>query len=333
MKPLNISNLVIDTPIILAPMAGYTDLAFRATCKQFGCGLVFTEVVNAEGLARRMARTMHLLETAEDERPIAAHIYGRNPESMAKAAIVIESLGKFDLIDINCGCPVRKIVAKGSGAALIKEPEQIGKIVKAIKAEVSMPVTVKTRIGFDEDNVTIFEIADAVQEAGGDAISIHARLAKNKHSGDADWKILREVKSKASIPVIGNGGINSAEDVPKMLEQTGVDGVMIGRAAVGNPWLFDEINHLMAGKEYKQHDSEEHRKIVMGHLERLVKLVEVQYKYRKKVKQPAEGAAVCHFRAHFFKYFSGYKGFGKIKRELNDYNSVKQIVNAIDQLL
>lgn len=332
-KPLHIGELVVESPVMLAPMAGLTDAAMRHTCRLHHCGLGFTEVVNSEGIVRRRARTMHLLETCEGERPVAAHIYGSKPDVMAEAAAIIESLQKFDVVDINCGCPVRKIVGKGAGAALIKNPEKIGQIVRAVKTAVSIPVTVKTRIGFTTDNINVCETVQAVQETGGDAIIIHARAAENKHSGEADWEVLAVAKAASTIPVIGNGGIEAACDALDMLSETGVDGVMIGRAAQGNPWIFDEINCLLQGKPYRPHTPEEHKATIMEHLQRLVELEQIAFKSRKKRKMAPEQYAVCQFRPHLYTYCSGYKGVTELGRSLNAMRTVESVAEAIDRII
>jgi len=332
-EPLKIGDLVLDMPVALAPMAGFTDTAWRSVCCRHHCGFVFTEVINAAAIVRRIPRTMQLLETSEDERPVAAHIYGNDPEVMGEAASVIESLQRFDIIDLNCGCPVRKIVAAGSGAALIRSPERIGQIVSAMKSAVSLPVTVKTRIGFEPDNMNIRDIVHAVQEAGGDAICIHARFAVNKHGGKADWDALGMAKAVSSIPVIGNGGIQVAGDVPAMLSATHVDGVMVGRAALGNPWLFDEIDCLFRGRPHEPHGIAEHRKTVMEHLERLVGSCKKERKTRRRARRSPEQVAGCRFRGHLCRYFAGFKGFSEIRRNLDKLRTVEDVVNVIDRVI
>jgi tRNA-dihydrouridine synthase B len=313
-------------------MAGYTDNAFRSLCRRYHSGAVFTEVVNAEGIVRGSRPTLHLLETLPGERPIAAHIYGANPDSMAQAAAIIEKLGRFDFIDINCGCPVRKIVAKGAGAALMKTPEKIETIVRAIRSAVALPVTVKTRIGYSPDKMNISEVAHAVEAGGGQAIFIHARFAANQHRGPADWETLARIKTERTIPVIGNGGVLVAQDALDMFSQTHVDGVMIGRAAVGNPWIFDEIRCLAEGKPYTAHSLEEHRAVIFEHLEKLTALTKKQYR-RRKSKRPIEDSAVLQFRAHLVRYLAGFHGFSEVRRRLQNLHSPAALQEAVDSVI
>lgn len=330
---MNIGRLALDIPVFLAPMAGYTDSPFRSLCREFHCGMTMTEVVNAAAVVHGSRRTMHLLETVEGERPVGAHIYGCEPGTMAEAAAIIERLGRFDLIDINCGCPVRKIVAKGAGVALMAQPERVGRIVRAITEAVTLPVTVKTRLGLKPDRPLLADVARAVEESGGSAIFIHARFALNKHSGPADWAALANVKSALNIPVIGNGGISTASDAVRMIEQTGVDGVMIGRAAVGNPWLFAEISALLAGRAYRTHSAQEHREVIARHLAAMVDLKSKERRYRRRRSLPADQAAALHFRAHLFRYMSGLPGSRELTRALQHINTVDGVLDAVDRVL
>ena len=330
--PLRIGALAIDFPVLLAPMAGYTDTAFRTLCLRYHAGAVFTEVVNADGVIRGSRPTLHLLETVPGERPIAAHIYGANPDSMAQAAAFIETLGRFDFIDINAGCPVRKIVAKGAGAALMKSPDKIQAIVRAVRGAVRLPVTVKTRIGYSKDKMNISEVAHAVEAGGGQAISIHARFAANQHKGPADWETLARIKAERKIPVIGNGGVSKPQDALDMLSQTGVDGVMIGRAAVGNPWLFDAIRSLADGAPHIPHCLEEHRAVILEHLEKLTALIRKQNR-RRKSKLPVEDTAVLQFRAHLIRYLAGFRDYIDVRRGLQSMHTPAALVEAVDRVI
>lgn len=332
-KPLTIGGLILDPPIVLAPMAGYTDVAFRPLCRRFGCAMTYTEVVNVSGILHRNSRTLCMLDVDPAERPLVAHLYGADPAVMADAARYVEQLGRFDTIDINCGCPVRKIVAKGAGAALMKDPAKIGRIVAAVRAAVSLSVTVKTRIGLTPERINIEDTLRAVQESGGAAIAIHARPASQVHSGPADWRVLALAKSKASIPVIGNGGVNRPEDAIAMLRETGVDGVMVGRAAVGNPWFFEEVSALLAGREPRKHDLAEHRRIVMEHLLRVVDMKRLAAKLRRKKGLRAEETAVLHFRGHLHRYLAGFPRWPEVRRNLNTMHLEEQVTAAIETVL
>ncbi|MEA3339774.1 MAG: tRNA dihydrouridine synthase DusB [Chloroflexota bacterium] len=331
--PLRIGELDISVPLLLAPMAGYTRLPFRAICKGFGCGLVFTEVITAEGILRRSPQTMRFLESLPEERPVAAHIYGSNPDSMAGAAQIIESLGRFDLIDINCGCPVPKVMRKGAGAALMREPAKIRTIVQAISQATLLPVTVKTRLGISRELFNISEVAHAAEEGGASAIFLHARFASDKHSGPADWKTLKRIQEERSIPVIGNGGITQARHATDMLQQTGVDGVMVGRAAIGNPWIFREIHSLWTGRPYHAPSREERRKVIAEHLRRLYTLTMVEHDTRKPQRQATERDVCRRFRGHLVAYLSGMRGLRTLRQHLMKMDSIEAVMAAVDEVL
>ncbi len=331
--PLRIGGLTINVPLLLAPMAGYTRLPFRAICKGFGCGLLFTEVITAEGILRRSPQTMRFLESLPEERPVGAHIYGSNPDSMAGAAQVIESLGRFDLIDINCGCPVPKVMRNGSGVALMRDPAKIREIVRAVSRATSLPVTVKTRLGISRELFNISEVAQAIEEGGGSAISLHARFASDRHNGPADWATLERIKKERSIPVIGNGGITQARHATDMLQQTGVDGVMIGRAALGNPWIFEEINALWAGEPYHPPSPEERRNVIAEHLHRLYDLTMVENETRRPGRQATERDVCRRFRGHLAVYLAGMPGSRELRRRIMKIDSMETVMAAIDQVL
>lgn len=333
LAPLSIGALKIDFPVMLAPMAGYTDLVMRALSRRYGCGMAFTEVTSAEGFLRASAQTGHILDTAPGEAPVAAHFYGSNPEILAEAARRIAASGRFHSVDLNCGCPVAKIMAKGGGAALMKNPAKIAQIVSAIKKAVSLPVTVKTRLGLAPERMNIGEIGQAVQESGADAIIVHARFASGRHEGPPDWEVLAKLKSELALPVIGNGGIASGADALRMLAISGVDGIMIGKAAVGNPWIFSEIRAALHGQVYEQHALSEHRTVVEQHLRALIQYKMRILKARSRVSRSAELEAVLHFRGHLVGYSRGFKRANVLKRKLQDMRSVEDVMAAVDALL
>lgn len=332
-RPLRVGNVTIRFPVGLAPMAAFTDSAMRSLHLEFECGVVFTEVVNAAALVHRSKRTFHMLDTLPGERPIAAHMYGGEPEILARAAVAVQELGRFDFIDINCGCPVRKIVAKGAGAALMKEPARLEAIVRAVSRAVSLPVTVKTRTGFSEGTGSVFDVAAAAEAGGAAALSVHARLAISHHRGDADWRTLAELKRKSTIPVLGNGGINGPHDVQRMLEQTGVDGVLIGRAAIGNPWIFREARRLLERDTQPPHSPAEHCEVIREHLRRLHEQKCREAQWRRRSLLPPEQAAAVHFRGHLFRYLSGLPGWSDVRRRLNDMRSLDDIMEAAESVL
>jgi tRNA-dihydrouridine synthase B len=327
---LKFGSVTIDFPVVLAPMAGYTDAAFRSVCKERGAGACYTEVTSAEGIRRDSQKTFQFLKVSTLDHPIAGHIFGKSVEAMVEAAQYIEQLGCFDWIDLNCGCPVRKVVRRGAGAALMKEPEEIGDIVRAVKKAVSLPVTVKTRIGFSPAFADHLTIAKIVEDAGADMIAVHGRLACNFHKGDADWEKLGEIKQAVTIPVIGNGGVFAPEDATEMVRVSGVDGVMIGRGAVGNPWLFERIKNPDAPPPSLGN----RRAVIEAHLLRLLELTEASTEgRRRKAGFVAETAACLHFRPHLAQYLKGLRGRRELMQHLNEMHDVKTVMNAVDKVL
>ncbi len=332
-KPLKIGDLTIGTPVLLAPMAGYTTPPYRLICHKLGSRLNFTEMVPVEGIVRQLPQTMIFLDTLPDEGPLAAHIYGTSPDSFARAACTIESLNRFDLIDINCGCPVRKIAGKGAGVALMEEPEKIRAIVQSVVSATSLPVTVKTRIGISENQFNISEVAQAIEESGASAITIHARFAAQRHSGPVDFEALRQIKEERTIPVIGNGGIKSGEQAIEMLEKTGVDGVMIGQAAIGNPWIFEEIICALKGSACSPPSSKERQEIMAEHLKELYKLMTIKNELRKHPSPHIERLACEAFRGHMGKYLRGMKGVKALQGNLMQMESIDAVIDAVGEIL
>jgi len=331
--PLQIGELAIRVPLCLAPMAGYSRSPFRAICRRFHCGLVFTELVTAEGIVRRQPKSMHYLESLPEERPLAAHIYGSDPDQLAGAARVIESLGRFDLVDVNCGCPVPKVTRKGAGVALMRDPEKIRTIVQAVSQAVSLPVTVKTRLGISRECFNISEVAHAAEEGGASAIFLHARFASDRHRGPADWAALKRVKAERAIPVIGNGGITEAHHASAMLEQTGVDGVMVGRAALGDPWLFEEIYCLWSGTPYSPPSHEERGAVIAEHLNRLHDLMVLEDRFRRRRRYTTEQATCRKFRSHLAKYLAGTPGSRNLQKRVMHMDSLPAVISAVDEIL
>lgn len=331
--PLGIGGLTVPVPVILAPMAGYTDSALRSLCLEFGCGMAFTEVTNAAGLVHGSGQTRHLLEARPGERPLAAHLYGNDPNVLARAAAAAEQMSRFDLIDINCGCPVRRIVAKGCGAALLRDPARIERIVRAVKGAVALPVTVKTRLGTEPGEPLVFDVARAAEAGGADAVIVHARFVAQRHGGVADWDALARLKQCCSIPVVGNGGVDRAADAPRMLAQTGVDAVMIGRAAVGAPWIFAQVNALLSGADWEPPSAAARRDVIALHLERLIALKGLEQRYRKRGRYGARQAAALHFRAHLAQYLAGYPGWRRVLRGLQEMNTPEAVMTVVDRVL
>lgn len=236
-QPLRIGPLTLPSPFMLAPLAGYTDLAFRLLCKELGAGLCFSEMVSCYGLVYGQRNTLALLHTVDAERPWGVQLFGSEPEVMGKAAAVVSTF-PVDLIDINMGCPVRKVIKKGAGSALMKTPERAEDIIRAVCANTTLPVTVKFRSGWTHEQITAVEFGQMAEQAGASAITVHARTWAQAFGGKADWEVIRRVKQAVNIPVIGNGDVLSYAEGKQRMEETACDGIMIGRGALGNPWVF-----------------------------------------------------------------------------------------------
>jgi len=321
---MKIGKLHIDGHLFLAPMAGYTDTAMRTLCMEHGAAAVYSELTSSEGLKRNAQATFQLLNTASNEQPIAGHIFGRDPQSMAEAAEKIEQTHRFSWIDINAGCPVKKVVSKGAGAALLKDLSLLEKIIKQVKKQVSLPVSVKTRIGFNNSTADHLEIAQRIQDAGADMIAVHGRLAKDFHGGDANWEKLGEIKQTLCIPVIGNGGIQSFAEAKEKRVTFGVDAVMIGRGAIGNPWIFNNT---------APPSLQTRRKIIEEHLNRLHEL-----NRRKQATDPRphhytpEEATCIQFRTHIPYYVRGMFGKKELLTQLLQLTTIQKFLLAVDQL-
>ncbi len=313
--------------MLLAPMAGYTNSSFRRCCTNFSASLTYTEMVSARGITNDSEHTFQLLDTTWDKTPPMAHIYGKTPEIIAQATEILTNMQRFSGIDINCGCPARKVTSKGYGAKLMNNPQIIYDIVKASKKATNLPVTVKTRIGISEKNLNYKEILDAVQLAGGDAIAFHARTVNNGHKGSPMLEELADLKSTAKIPVIGNGGVKSKADAKYMIEQTGVDAVMVGQAALGNPWIFE-------GKEFETITLQQKKDMLIKNIEMDIKILEIFYKdkFPRKWADTAEEGAVVHFRSHIFMYLKGTPGWHPFKNQVSKIKTIKQLQEILNKL-
>ena len=326
-------------------MAGFTDAAMRRVAGEHGAALTFTEMTSDMGLLHERAKTWHLLEKFEDEPPVIAHLYGSNPEKLAAAARKVEERGGFAGIDLNAGCPVKKITKNGAGSALIKNPKLIYEILSAIRKAVKLPLTIKTRLGEHPGKTSIYEILKSAEDAGANAITVHARFTSQGHAGEAALDLLAEVKKRASIPVIGNGGIRSAWDAWRMFNETGVDAIMIARSAIGNPWIFEEIRSGLATahppeiyeptRGRPKRDLDQIRQTLLKHLNYEKTLLERNRAlyHCPETALTIESTLATTFRCHLFRYLHGLKGSSFLRGKLHTLNSMGSITAAIDSCI
>lgn len=316
---VKIGNVEIKNRWVLAPMAGVSDLPFRILCKEQGAGLVCMEMVSAKAIYFNNKNTNELMETHELEHPVSLQLFGRDPEIMSEMAKKIEEK-PFDILDINMGCPVPKVVNNGEGSALMKEPLLVGEIVEKISKAINKPVTVKIRKGFDEAHINAVEIARIAQESGAQAVCVHGRTREQYYSGKADWDIIKEVKEAVKIPVIGNGDITGYDSAMKMINETGCDLCAVGRASRGNPWIFKELCLLEEGKEYKAPDTKEIIDTIIRHGELLIK-----YK--------GEYIGMREMRKHAAWYTAGFYNSSKLRGKLNEIETMEGLRKLFDEFL
>lgn len=314
---LKIGNVTLENNLVLAPMAGVTDLPFRLLCKEQGCGLVCTEMVSAKAILYKNKNTNALLEVREEERPAAVQLFGSDPGILSSMAHQIED-GPYDIIDLNMGCPVPKVVNNREGSALMKEPKLVEEILSAMVKAVKKPVTVKFRKGFDDEHVNAVEIAKIAESCGVAAVAVHGRTREQYYSGKADWEIIRKVKEAVKIPVIGNGDIFTPEDAKRMMETTGCDGLMIARGAKGNPWIFKRINrYLDTGELLPEPTLEEIKAMVVRHGE-----LQMQIK--------GEVIGMREMRKHMAWYTSGLPHSAAVRNEINQVETLEGLKKLMD---
>ena len=311
---LKIGNVTLKNNIILAPMAGITNLPFRKMCEKFEPGLVYTEMVSSKGLFYHDEKTKQLLNMQNEKRPIAVQIFGSDVEAMSIAAKEVSKIA--DIVDINMGCPAPKVVKNGDGSKLMLNLSLAGDIIEAVVKASTVPVTVKMRKGWDKEHIAAVELAKIAQEKGASAITIHGRTREEYYLGTADWQIIKQVKEAVSIPVIGNGDIKNVQDAKNMLEQTNVDGIMIGRGSIGNPWIFREIKQYLEEKEITPITNKEKLQIILEHINLQVEFL-------------GETTGIKEMRKHLAYYLKNLPNAANIRQKVNQIETKQELVACI----
>lgn len=316
---LKIGNVTLENNLILAPMAGVTDLPFRLLCKEQGAGLICTEMISAKAIYFKNKNTETLMEIDERERPVSLQLFGSDPDLMAEIARQIEPRN-FDILDINMGCPVPKVVNNGEGSALMKNPKLVHEIVSKVSKAIEKPLTVKIRKGFTEDCVNAVEIAKIAEDAGAAAIAVHGRTREQYYAGNADWDIIRQVKEAVSIPVIGNGDVDSPKKAEALVRETGCDGIMIGRVVQGNPWLFSQILHYQkTGELLPKPGMEEVKEMILRHAK-----MQLEYK--------GDYTGMREMRKHVAWYTTGMPHSAAVRRMVNEVESYEQLEELVGRM-
>ena len=313
--------LTTEFPLLLAPMEDVSDPPFRALCKEMGADVVYTEFISSEGLIRNAQKSVIKLDIFEKERPVGIQIFGANLDSMLQSIDIVEAVNP-DIIDINFGCPVKKVVSKGAGAGILKDIDLMVKLTKEMCKRTHLPVTIKTRLGWDENSIKIVEVAERLQDVGAKAISIHGRTRAQMYKGEANWKPIAEVKNnpRMFIPVFGNGDVNSPEKAELMRDQYGLDGAMIGRASIGNPWFFNQVKeYFKTGKHAKKPSILERIKVARRHLE-------------MSIKWKGERLGILETRRHYSNYFKGIQDFKQHRTKLVTLETVSELMDVFSML-
>jgi nifR3 family TIM-barrel protein len=315
---LSIGNVVLNGNLLLGPMAGVTDLPFRLLCKEKGANLVYTEMVSAKGVQYNNKNTESLLYVAEEERPVALQLFGADPDILSDTAKRLEHRN-FDILDINMGCPVPKVVSNGEGSALMKNPELIGEIVRKVSTGYSKPVTVKIRKGFHDNDNNAVEVAQIAEANGASAIAVHARTREQYYSGKADWEVIKAVKEAVKVPVIGSGDIFTPEDAKRMIDVTKCDAIMMARGTRGNPWLFEQINaYLIQGILLPKPNFSEVRDMILRHA-------------KLSVACKGEYIGIREMRKHVAWYTTGYPGSAKLRNRVNEIEVMEDLYHLLDE--
>lgn len=319
MKTLTIGNVKLDNPLVLAPMAGVTDLPFRVLCKEQGAGLICMEMISAKAILYKSKNTETLMEMHPSEHPVSLQLFGSDPDIISEMAKQIEDR-PFDILDINMGCPVPKVVNNGEGSALMKNPDLIKEIVSKTVKAIKKPVTVKIRRGFDEEHVNAVEIAKIIEDCGAAAVAVHGRTREQYYAGKADWEIIREVKEAVSIPVIGNGDVDAPVKAKQMMEETDCDGVMIARGAQGDPWIFSRTLHYLETGEVPPKPSKE-------------EVVETMLRHaRMQLDYKGNYTGIREMRKHIAWYTGGFPHSAKLRAAINEIETYEELENLLQRL-